>query len=53
MRYVQKSQQLFDEVTQDLMSLYSALAEEMDLHLEEKLKNLKAKHKVCEYSTFR
>ncbi|CAK55646.1 unnamed protein product (macronuclear) [Paramecium tetraurelia] len=46
MDYVEQSQQLFDEVTQDLMSLYSALTEQLDLHIETKMKNLKARHRI-------
>ncbi|CAD8134479.1 unnamed protein product [Paramecium octaurelia] len=46
MDFVAQSQDLFDEVTQDLMSLYSALTEQLDLHIETKIKNLKAKHRI-------
>ncbi|CAD8048964.1 unnamed protein product [Paramecium sonneborni] len=46
MEYVEQSQLLFDEVTQDLMSLYSALTEQLDLHIETKMKNLKARHRI-------
>ncbi|CAD8134713.1 unnamed protein product [Paramecium pentaurelia] len=46
MEFVAQSQDLFDEVTQDLMSLYSALTEQLDLHIETKIKNLKAKHRI-------
>lgn len=44
---------MFDEVTQDLMSLYEVLADQMDMHFESKLKSMKAKHRVCHCITVR
>ncbi|CAD8111352.1 unnamed protein product [Paramecium sonneborni] len=44
--YLEQSQQLFDELTANLMSLYKALSEEIDLHLEYRMKRLKMKQRI-------
>jgi potassium voltage-gated channel Shaker-related subfamily A protein 2 len=43
---VEISQNLFDEVTTNLISLYKVLTNEMDMHLDERLKKMKAKRRV-------
>ncbi|CAD8121853.1 unnamed protein product [Paramecium sonneborni] len=44
--YLVQSQQLFDELTANLMSLYKALSEEIDLHLEYRMRRLKMKQRI-------